>query len=225
MYLDNKYTRLYYNIIDHAKSRKSPLGYYEKHHIVPRSLGGTNDPGNLVRLTGREHFICHRLLVKMTEGAAKSKMTFALNSMMNRRNNDMKRYVPNSRIYDYLRLELSNAHKRLGRSDSHKAAISKAHTGKYVSDITRKRMSDGVKAAGPAGGAIKGSIRKPSTRAAISEARKGIKFTEEHRKKLSEAAKLRAKNGNYKKGKTFSEEHRRKLSEAAKRRVKNKQQN
>jgi len=118
----------------------------------------------------------------MTEGAAKSKMTFALNSMMNRRNNDMKRYVPNSRIYDYLRLELSNAHKRLGRSDSHKAAISKAHTGKYVSDITRKRMSDGVKAAGPAGGAIKGSIRKPSTRAAISEARKGIKFTEEHRK-------------------------------------------
>jgi hypothetical protein len=55
-------------------------------------------------------------------------------------------------------------------------------------------MSESVKAAGPAGGAVKGSTRKESTRKAISESRKGIKFTEEHRRKLSEAAKRRVKN-------------------------------
>ena len=34
------------------------IGYYEKHHIQPKSLGGSNKKENLVRLTAREHFIC-----------------------------------------------------------------------------------------------------------------------------------------------------------------------
>lgn len=42
-----------------------PDGYVEKHHIKPRSIGGTDDPDNLVLLTPREHFICHWLLVKI----------------------------------------------------------------------------------------------------------------------------------------------------------------
>jgi hypothetical protein len=55
-------------------------------------------------------------------------------------------------------------------------------------------MSESIKAVGPSGGAIKGSIRKASTREAISNARKGIKFSEDHRRKLSEAAKNRIRN-------------------------------
>ena len=39
--------------------------YTEKHHIIPRSLGGSNDIDNLVRLTAKQHFICHKLLTKM----------------------------------------------------------------------------------------------------------------------------------------------------------------
>jgi hypothetical protein len=42
-------------------------GYYETHHILPKSLGGTEDDENLVRLTAREHFIAHLLLWKMTQ--------------------------------------------------------------------------------------------------------------------------------------------------------------
>ena len=34
-------------------------------HVVPKCLGGSNDTSNLVSLTYREHFICHKLLCKM----------------------------------------------------------------------------------------------------------------------------------------------------------------
>jgi len=194
IFIDNKYLHIYNNIIVRAKSRGKIDVYTEKHHILPRSLGGTNDLDNLVHLTGREHFIAHRLLVKITKGDDRNKMIFALNSMMNRYNKTMKRYTPTSKVYEYLRIKLSEAHKRMGRTEEHKAAISKAHTGKIVSEDTRRRQSEAVKAAGPAGGAVKGSTRKASTRVAISKARKGIVFSEEHKRKLSEAAKRRVRN-------------------------------
>lgn len=180
--------------MDRAKSRGKIDVYTEKHHILPRSLGGTNDLDNLVHLTGREHFVAHRLLVKITKDDDQNKMIFALNCMMNRYNDTMDRYTPTSRVYEYLRIKLSEAHRRMRRTEEHKAAISKAHTGKVVSADTRRRQSEAVKAAGPAGGAIKGSTRKSSTREAISKARKGMVFSEEHRRKLSEAAGRRVRN-------------------------------
>ena len=79
MYLQNKYSCWYYNIIDRAKSRDlSKDVYTEKHHIIPRSLGGNNKEENLVVLTAREHFICHLLLPKMCLGVHQSKMYGAL---------------------------------------------------------------------------------------------------------------------------------------------------
>jgi hypothetical protein len=194
IFINNKYLHIYNNIMDRAKSRGKIDVYTEKHHILPRSLGGTNDLDNLVHLTGREHFVAHRLLVKITKDDDQNKMIFALNCMMNRYNDTMDRYTPTSRVYEYLRIKLSEAHRRMGRTEEHKAAISKAHTGKVVSADTRRRQSEAVKAAGPAGGAIKGSTRKSSTREAISKARKGMVFSEEHKRKLSEAAERRVRN-------------------------------
>lgn len=37
----------------------------ETHHIIMRSLGGSNDKSNLVNLTLREHYFMHELLVKV----------------------------------------------------------------------------------------------------------------------------------------------------------------
>ena len=53
------------------------MGYTEIHHIIPKSLGGTEDSTNKIRLSAREHFIIHKLLVKMTTGKDKSKMSYA----------------------------------------------------------------------------------------------------------------------------------------------------
>jgi len=65
MFKYNKYYYTYFKIVNRAKQRiLDPNIKKEIHHILPRSLGGTNDAHNLVSLTLKEHWICHRLLVK-----------------------------------------------------------------------------------------------------------------------------------------------------------------
>ena len=77
-FLDNKYTRWYMRIICHAvtQRRKKARGgtYYDRHHIKPKSLGGSGFRDNLVLLTLREHYICHLLLTRMVTGEAYYKM-------------------------------------------------------------------------------------------------------------------------------------------------------
>jgi hypothetical protein len=75
IFIDNKDTRWYFNIINRAKPRHL-TEYSENHHIVPKSLGGNNSKENLVQLTAREHFICHRLLIRMLVGENKGKMVY-----------------------------------------------------------------------------------------------------------------------------------------------------
>jgi hypothetical protein len=86
-FLLNKYTKWYYNIIN---SRRDNLveGYSERHHIIPKSLGGTNHTTNLVALTAREHYLCHLLLTRMTNGTDHTKMLRAFNAfkMSSRKN-------------------------------------------------------------------------------------------------------------------------------------------
>jgi len=57
------YSKIYKNIIERAQTRQNDC-YVEKHHIIPKCLGGSNEKENLVELTAREHFICHWLLAK-----------------------------------------------------------------------------------------------------------------------------------------------------------------
>lgn len=63
------YLRVYSELINSSLQRgldKNKLhGYFECHHILPRCMGGDNSPDNLVLLTGREHFIAHKLLLKI----------------------------------------------------------------------------------------------------------------------------------------------------------------
>lgn len=112
MYLQNKYTNWYNHIVSNAQSRiLSNEIYVERHHIIPRSLGGDNKNLNIVKLTPREHFICHLLLTKMTTGNDLFKMKHALNMLMNAKNIGKGRYVPTSRIYQYVKKCHSDAIK------------------------------------------------------------------------------------------------------------------
>ena len=80
MFLNNKYTTLYYKIIVSAQERnyiKTLNDGYQTHHIIPRCFGGTDDATNLVVLTYKEHRVCHRLLINMTANDAKYKMMYA----------------------------------------------------------------------------------------------------------------------------------------------------
>lgn len=101
----NKYEKWYASITKNAKSRVL-TEYTECHHIVPRSLGGSDDVNNLVDLTAREHFICHWLLTKIYTGEDRGKMVNAL-YIMQGKNNYQQRYDTKitSRVYKLLREE------------------------------------------------------------------------------------------------------------------------
>lgn len=126
MFIENKYYKWYRNIIENAK-RRDITGYTEQHHIIPRSLGGSNDKNNLVALTAKEHFICHVLLTKFTKGLEYQKMLYACNGMKRSRNYQ-NRYI-NSRLFETIKKEFSKMHseKLKGKklSKEHKAEISK----------------------------------------------------------------------------------------------------
>lgn len=61
--------RIYRDFIRDRRVREARLtGYTERHHILPRALGGTNEPANLIRLNAGDHFFAHLLLAKMHGG-------------------------------------------------------------------------------------------------------------------------------------------------------------
>jgi hypothetical protein len=132
MFLNNKYKTWHDNIITKAKNRTLTC-YTEKHHILPKCLGGSNNENNLVRLTAKEHFIVHMLLCKFTEGEVKRKMLYA-HIAMSHYIKEGRDYKIGSRIAEKLRKELKFSPKHIEN-------LRKSHTGKKFSDATKKKMS------------------------------------------------------------------------------------
>jgi hypothetical protein len=75
--MNSKYQRWYNDIVLRGKTRVLDC-YRERHHILPRSLGGDDYEENIVDLTYREHFLVHWLLTKIYEGQARRAMVYAL---------------------------------------------------------------------------------------------------------------------------------------------------
>ena len=88
------------------RRRKGNGIYYERHHIQPKSLGGSNDKQNLTLLTPREHLIAHKLLYNIHTGPARYKMARALQAMADIDTNG-KRVRLDSRTYELIRLTIS----------------------------------------------------------------------------------------------------------------------
>jgi hypothetical protein len=104
LFTNNKYSRWYYDIVNRAKTRVA-LDYCESHHIIPRSLGGSDDLFNLVKLTAREHFICHWLLTKMvTSKKHQYQMWNAFSCMLYRERPGQKRYKITGRIFENIKV-------------------------------------------------------------------------------------------------------------------------
>lgn len=102
------YNKIYTNII--SNRQKNPYnGYTERHHILPKSLGGSDDKGNLVSLTAREHYICHLLLTKMYfDENSKNKMIHAFFMMCNAKADNQERtYKISSFLYEKYKIDYS----------------------------------------------------------------------------------------------------------------------
>lgn len=101
-----EYLKIYNKIIERAKFRNLS-GYTEKHHIIPKCLGGSNKRDNIVSLTPKEHYICHKLLCEIYPTENKLKYTFW--RMCNVANNEFqdRNYKVSSKIYSRIKDEIS----------------------------------------------------------------------------------------------------------------------
>lgn len=176
--LTNKYSKTYFAITSNAKQRITK-GYTELHHIIPQSMGGTNDKENLVELTAREHFICHWLLVKMTEGDERGKMLYALQGMK-AENKFQNRYHTQitARVYEKYRIEHAENHsKRMkGRPAWNKGIKLEGEELEEHRERTRNRKIDPIKQAEGQRKRvekIKGQKRSDETKNLMSLASKG----------------------------------------------------
>lgn len=95
------YLRIYENLVL-FRQQHSAEGYTENHHIIMRSLGGSDEPSNLVRLTGREHWVAHLLLHKIYR---KPQTAHACHMMAMRCEERGIPYIRNSRMYEEIRKE------------------------------------------------------------------------------------------------------------------------
>jgi len=195
----NKYTLWYNAIIEQARDRTTNE-YTELHHIQPRSLGGTDDKSNLVKLTAREHFVCHWLLIKMYTGESRAKMIYALNGMK-RGNEFTQRYETKitSRVYENLKKEFSWVHSATMKG---KTPINK---GRPMAEEQKAKIR-ATKAANPTKRSAEaiaktvakqtGQKRSAETKLKMSLAAKGKPkgpMSEENKLKISQGSKGKAK--------------------------------
>ena len=115
------YSKLYTSIIEH-RLVNPVVGYTEKHHILPRSLGGDDKKSNLVKLTAKEHFICHLLLTKVykCDITVYKKMVKAFGMMLWMHGENQERYKVSSRKYQHLKEEFARiqSEEQTGKSNS-----------------------------------------------------------------------------------------------------------
>ena len=134
----NKYQKLYFNIINKAQSEPRKKGegvYYENHHIIPKSMGGSNDSSNLVLLSGREHFICHYLLTKFSTS---DKMLLAFNMMKS--NNTEFRYI-NSKLFESNKKRIAAVLRNRMNDKKFALRMKTMNKGRIHSEETRHKMS------------------------------------------------------------------------------------
>ena len=214
------YQKHYNALITRARCRVLEC-YSEKHHVVPKCIGGTDSASNIVSLTPEEHYIAHQLLCKIYPH--EGKLAFAL-KMMTVSNQHQQR---NNKTYGWVKRQwrraLSNNMKgklvgekngmynkrhtpeaiermKVARSggtitEEHKKAVSEASTGKTLSERHKRILSQ----------IHTGKVVSEETRERLRNANLGRKMSIEWCKQNAEN-KRGAGNGMFKNGHKVSGE-------------------
>lgn len=184
------YHRIYQNLVIKTLNRNKIDMIVERHHILPKSMGGSDRKNNIVYLTPREHYIAHLLLWKIYRNKS---MSHAFWMMCHTRNN----IRINSKQYELLRKE-------------HSQFISESNKGKVLSEETKQKIRDANIGREDDGRYIKiaesnrGRTHSEETKKKMSIAHTGVLHTVESRKKISESQK----------GKIITDETKQKISES-----------
>ena len=156
-------------------------------------MGGSNKKENLVALTAKEHYICHVLLTKCTEGFYLKLMQYALGKFIQSSKYQKRNFT--ARQYQRIR-----------------ESISLARTGTTFSDESKKKMSNSAKNRIPWNKGLKGVIvHSKESNLKRSNTLKGRPISEEQKNKISNS-KIGKPSGMI--GNSHSEETKQKMREA-----------
>ena len=131
------YQKIYDNLIDRATRRISE-GYVEKHHIVPRCLGGTDAKENIVSLYPEEHYLAHQLLVKIHPthyGVLSAAMLMTKHSKTDKR--------MNNKLFGWLRKRASLLTKGVPKTEETKAKMRKPKSTEHRLNISKAQLANG----------------------------------------------------------------------------------
>lgn len=128
------YQRIHDSIIERARNRIIS-GYSERHHIVPRCLGGSDDQSNIVSLTAEEHYVVHQLLVKINPGC--HKLATALLAM----SWSSGSHIRSNKLFGWCRRRAANA-SSVRFEDLRKSGWVDPRVGTSHSEDSKKRMSE-----------------------------------------------------------------------------------
>lgn len=189
------YKEVYDKLVSTRKyrgTRKQKGDGFNRHHIIPKCLGGNNDSDNIVLLTFKEHIVAHHLLHLIYPQS--KELTYAFLRMIQSSHSDRKenRYKTDKygksipfhlsiKELDALRnqsiqfLREKNTGKR--HSEDTKKKLREAHLGKKASEETKKLLSE----------IRTGHTLSIESRKKLSESRKGIVFSQEHRTNISKS--------------------------------------
>ena len=138
------YKEIYDSICARGKCLRENLEYTERHHIVPKCMGGDDSVLNITTLTAKEHYLVHYLLVKLYPNNYKILHAFG---MMCKSNRNVKRNYT-SRQYSIMRLSTSKAMKLWNPmfNDEYKRKAIKTRTERYNSgELTPRKLSENEK--------------------------------------------------------------------------------
>jgi hypothetical protein len=184
------YKLIYDAIITQARQRVNYSGYLENHHIIPKFLGGDNSKKNLVKLTPREHYLCHLLLTKFVPDQKKYAAVKSVYMML------VWSYTNENRVKCIAGLSKKVIRCRLpSMPESTKQKLSEATTSQFEDPEKKARHLAGVTA----------RWEDPLERGKQSTVMK-IRFeSEEEHTKISESLKrYNQEHGSPNKGRSFS---------------------
>lgn len=138
------YQKIYDEIINNANKlnrKKSKEQYFESHHIIPKCMGGTNSKSNLVLLTAREHFLCHKLLHRIHP---KNKSLFFAYECMSLSVGDRKIKL-SSREFQYIKEMKSKLNDKNSISENCRRRQLESVRGRKQSEEEKRRRSEANK--------------------------------------------------------------------------------
>lgn len=164
------YQKIYGALVERARNRTLAGIYTERHHVIPRCMGGSDDRSNLVDLTAEEHYVAHQLLVKIFPhkyGLVVATLMMSKNVTGNKAYGWLMRRIDAARKDPQVRMMMSEITKKLWLNPEWKENQRAARRGKKQSIECRQKRSESTK----------------GERAHWY----GKKFSEEHRQRLVES--------------------------------------